>query len=321
MWKIRLFLIACLLVSGVAPASLAQAAPPRQTGTVRDLWLDISLGPPLVNWFNEVARPNDIARIENVRQVDLLDEISVGRKLVVFKSVVEAERVLPRIADKIDIIGYNLENGPGYLSEERADPLGSVKHMRDLARHYDLLLAFGPDHDLALSDGVTVAPYVDIFVLQIQRVQTEPHTVLDFVLPLSQQLHEANPDIEISVQVRTEGDVVAVVDLIDAMSEQLDGVSILTNPETVDTAEALVSDLQTRQDAIPIPPAVSVTPTREMDTEEGTVTIERFEDTSGLSCPLVVVGALIAGGLGSGVTAALVCASRRGSDDASSERL
>jgi len=322
MRKIRLVLIVCLLLSGVMPTSPAQAAPSQQTDAVSDLWLDISLGPPLVDWFNDVARPDDIARVENVRQVDLLDEISVGRKLVVFKSVVEAERVLPRIAEQIDIIGYNLENGPGYPSEERADPLGSVKHMHDLARQYNLLLAFGPDHDLALSDGVAVAPYVDIFVLQVQRVQTEPRTVFDFVLPFSQQLRQANPDIEISVQVRTEGDVVAVVDLIDAMSDQLDGVSILTNPETVDTAEELVSELQSRQDAIPVPSAMSAAPTREKETKKGTVTIEEFEETSGLSCPLVVVGALIAGGLGSGVTAALVCASRKGADDhVPSERL
>jgi hypothetical protein len=319
MWKTRLFLIACLLVSGVTPTSLAQAAPPQQSDSVRDLWLDISLGPPLVDWFNDVARPDDIARVENVRQMDLLDEISIGRKLVVFKSVAEAERVLPRIADQIDIIGFNVENGPGYPSQERADPQGSVKRMHDLARQYDLLLAFGPDHDLALSDGVAVAPYVDILVLQVQRVQTEPHTVFDFVLPLTQQLREANPDIEISVQIRTEGDVVEVVDLIDAMSKQLDGVSILTSPETVDTAEALVVELQTREDAISSPAAMLATPTREIEAGEGSAAPEDIDDDAGLSCPLIVVGALIAGGVGGGVTAALICASRRGPDGTSGE--
>ncbi len=321
MWKIRLVLIVCLLVSGVMPTSLAQAAPPQQSDAVRDLWLDISLGPPLVDWFNDVARPDDIARVENVRQMDLLDEISVGRKLVVFKSVAEAERVLPRIADQIDIIGFNLENGPGYPSQERADPLRSVKRMHDLARQYDLLLAFGPDHSLALSDGAAVAPYVDIFVLQVQRVQTEPRTVFDFVLPLTQQLREANPDIEISVQIRTEGDVIEVVDLIDAMNDQLDGVSILTSPETIDTAEALVAELQTRDDSISGPAAMLATPTREIEPEEGSAAPEDIDEDTGLSCPLMVVGALIAGGIGGGVTAALICASRRGVDGTSSEQL
>ena len=321
MWKIRLVLIACLLLSGVMPNFLAQAAPSQQTDSVHDLWLDISLGPPLVDWFNDVARPDDIARVENVRQMDLLDEIRVGRKLVVFRSVAEAERFLPQIADQIDIVGFNLEKGPGYSSQERADPLGSVTRMHDLVRQYDLLLAFGPDHDLALSDGAAMAPYVDILVLQVQRVQTEPHTVFDFVLPLTQQLRQANPDIEISVQVRTEGDVVAVVDLIDAMSEQLDGVSILTSPETVDTAEAMVAELQTREDAVSGPSAIVATPTREIETGGSNATPEGIDEDTGLSCPLMVVGALIAGGVGGGVTAALICASRKGPDGTSSERL
>jgi hypothetical protein len=320
-WKIRLFLIACLLVTGVIPASLAQAAPPPQSESVRDLWLDISLGPPLVDWFNRVARPDDIARVENFRQMDILDDVTAGRKLVVFKSIDEAERVVPKIADEIDIIGYNLENGQGYSSEERADALTSVKHMHDLARQYDLLLAFGPDHNLALSEGVAVAPYVDLFILQVQRVQTEPATVYEFVLPLIPQLREANPDLEVSVQVRTEGDIVEVVDLIDAMNDQLDGVSILTSPETVGTAEALVTELQTRKDVIPGPSVTVAAPAEEVvETRAATSSGESGAD-AGLSCPLMVVGAFVAGGLGGGVTAALICASRsRGADGASSEQ-
>jgi hypothetical protein len=118
--------------------------------------------------------------------------------------------------------------------------------MHNLAQQYGLTLAFGPDHDFALSHGVAIAPYVDIFVLQVQRVQTQPATVLDFVLPLTEQLREANPDLEISVQVRTEGDVDAIVDLIESVQGNLDGVSILTSPDTVDIAEALVTELRIR---------------------------------------------------------------------------
>jgi hypothetical protein len=70
--------------------------------------------------------------------------------------------------------------------------------------------------------------------------------VYDFVLPLTKQLHEANPDLEISVQVRTEGDVDAIADLIESMRGSLDGVSILTSPDTVETAEALVTELRIR---------------------------------------------------------------------------
>lgn len=319
-WKIRSALLVCLLVSAM-PTSLLQAAPPPQTDQVRDLWLDVSLGPPLVDWFNRVARPDDIARVEQVQQINLLDEVTTGRKLVVFRSIREAQQALPHIADRIDIVGYNLEMGPNNPSDEQANPIRSVRRMHDLAHQYKLLLAFGPDHDLALSDGVAVAPYVDIFVLQVQRAQTEPMTVFDFVLPLIPDLRQANPDLEISVQVRTEGDVVEVVDLIDAMNEQLDGVSILTSPETIDTAEALVAELRSRQDAVAGPSALLATPSVEAEIGTATPLPPGVGEETGLSCPWMVVGALIAGGVGGGVTAALICASRRGTDESASEHL
>jgi hypothetical protein len=233
------------------------------------MWLDISLGAPLVDWFNSVARPNDIARVENVSQLDLLANVTVGRKLVVFKSAAEAERLVPNIADKIDIIGYNLEHGRANPANEQSDPVQGAKRMRALADQYGLKLAFGPDHDFALSHGAAIAPYVDIFVLQVQRVQTQPQTVSDFVIPLVTKLRAANPNLQISIQVRTEGDVVAIADLVESLKDDLDGVSILTSPETVPVAEALVKELRGRTGTNPTPrstsPAVGGTTTPTSD--------------------------------------------------------
>jgi hypothetical protein len=251
MLKIKLVVIACLLVTGSVPSSPAQAAwlqhvEVQHADSVHHLWLDIRLGPPLVNRFNRMAQPADIARVEHVEEIDLLDQVTVGRKLVIFKSVAEAERLVPGVADRIDIIGYNLEHRSISPAAEQANPVGSVQRMHNLAQQHGLTLAFGPDHDFALTHGAAIAPYVDIFVLQVQRVQTQPTTVFDFVLPLTEQLRKANPDLEISVQVRTEGDVDAIVDLIESMQGSLDGVSILTSPDTVQTAEALVTELRIR---------------------------------------------------------------------------
>jgi hypothetical protein len=248
MWKVKFILVAILLLP--APSTLAQRQP---VAAVNDLWLDVGLGPPLVDWFNGVARPTDIARLDNTTQLDLFDRITVGRKLLVFKSVAEAERLLPRIADQVDIIGYNLEHNPASPPDEQADPVPSVQRMRALADEYGLALAFGPDHDFALSDGVAIAPFVDIFVLQVQRVQTQPQRVYDFVQPLIPQLRAANPDLQISIQVRTEGDVVAIADLVVALQDDLDGVSILTSPTTVPVAENLVEELRGRTATNPTP--------------------------------------------------------------------
>lgn len=232
---------------------------------VSDMWIDVSLGEPLVEWFNQVARPTDIARIEHVALIRELDQITAGRKLVVFKSAADASQAVPVLRDRMDIIGYNLEAGPGTPVDEQANPVASIRAMHDLARANKMLLAVGPDRNFALTYGVAIAPYVDIFVIQVQRIQTDPESVRAFVIPLAEALRQANPDIQVSVQVRTEGDVVALADLIDSMRNHLDGVSILTSPETTDVAHALVTELRSRGQATPGPatsePARLGTPT------------------------------------------------------------
>ena len=311
MRKVKLILILFLLTFGGAPVLAAQAARGQRVDSVMDLWLDISMGPPLVDWFNRMARSDDIARVESIRQIDQLAGVKVGRKLVVFKSIAESEQLLPTLADKIDIIGYNLENGPGYPADEQADPVGSVKRMHDLAQQYDLPLAFGPDHRLALSDGVAIAPYVDILVLQVQRVQTEPDLARDFVLPLMPRLRRANPALQITVQVRTEGDVVAIVDLIDSIKDNLDGVSILTSPETVKVAEALVQELRTRKTLQPSsttePPAAL---TDRVQTG-ATVPVAPLPIQDSRRFWILMAGiALVAGAIGGGLIASLICLPR-----------
>ena len=251
-----------LLLAGLWPTPACAESPPAMQ-SVGDLWLDVRvLNQPLAQVFERLARPDDIARVEHVEDLPLLREVGVGRKLVVFKSAAEAEYFMPRIAGQVDIIGYNLEHGPANPRDEQADPVESARRMRALADQYGLQLAFGPDRRFALSHGVDIAPYVDIFVLQVQLVQRQPEQVYGFVLPLIPQLRRANPNLEISVQVRTEGDsqedLLALVDLVDSIRDQdhnlsLDGVSVLTSLETVNNAEILIQALHNRQPTLSQP--------------------------------------------------------------------
>ncbi len=244
-YKIFLFLL-CLIVFGSIPlfSSHHQTMGAMQNETLEDLWIDMRIGPPLIALFNEAARNDDIARVDHPSQAGQLNQINNGRKLVIFKSVAESEEFLPEMAGDIDIIGYNLEHGQTTPEDEKNDPVGSIQQMRDIADEYGLELAFGPDHDFALSHGVAMAPYADVFVLQIQRQQTNPQVVKEFVNPIIPRLREANPDLQISVQVRTEGDVQALQELLLELSPLLDGISILTSPDTVDTAEDLMISLR-----------------------------------------------------------------------------
>lgn len=243
-----------LVIVVLAPVLLAKGtstthalvAGTRHSHSLADLWIDLRIGPPLIPLFEEVAREDDMARVDHYSQIGQLDTISAGKKLVIFKSIAEAQEALPTIASKIDVIGYNLEHGPGTPPDEQSNPVASVATMQALADTFGLQLAFGPDHDFALSHGVAVAPFVDIFVLQIQRQQTNPPVVEEFILPIVPQLRNANPNLQISVQVRTEGDVSAVVELLETLHAKvvLDGVSILTSPDTVDEAYELVYALR-----------------------------------------------------------------------------
>jgi hypothetical protein len=231
------------------------------------------LRPQHVDWFNANANPHDIARADHIRMAGVLDQVTAGRKLIVFKSIEDAERIIPYLNGNIDIIGYNLEHGPNNPAGEQASPVESVRRMSELAHEYGLKLAMGPDRSFALDLGVQMAPYVDIFILQVQRAQTQPETVRSFVKPLVSQLRAANPDIEVSVQIRTEGDVEALAALIDSLRDDLDGVSILTNPdpETVYIASDLVAALRRQLGlvdpnaaAAPVDPALLLpTPTLE----------------------------------------------------------
>ena len=289
-----LMLLARLLLSALP----AQAAPAGQANEAQ-LWRDISIGYPLVDWFNRVARPDDIARIENISQLELLERIHVGRKLVVFKSVTEAEQIVPRIAGQIDIIGYNLEHGPANPIDEQENPLAAIKRMRQLANDYDLLLALGPDRSFALSDGAHLAPYVDIFVLQVQKVQTETVTVTDFVLPLVPQLRQANPNLQVSVQIRTEGDVVALADLVDLLRPNLDGVSILTSPETISVAADLIEELNRHDPA----GAAATAPTKTPRTDTKGEPVAEDPLPQGMMWLLIVILSLVAGAIGGGAIA------------------
>lgn len=260
-FPIRRFVVAARYWGWVWLLLLLVGSRPGHSQSDQYLWQDISLGPPLLEWFNGVARPDDIARIENIEQLALLEQVTAGRKLVIFKSVAEASQIVPQIADQIDIIGYNLEHAPVTPQAEQDDPVGSVAQLRQLADQYGLFLALGPDRTFALSHGPAMAPYVDIFVLQVQRVQNEPTTVRDFVLPLVPQLRATNPTIAITIQLRTEGDVTYLADLVDSLRGQLDGVSILTSPESVAVAEALVAELQARDPILPTPIPTPLAPT------------------------------------------------------------
>lgn len=158
---LRMIVLALVFVPLVFPAQslpgihAAQSEPGRE---LNDLWIDVLMGQPLVGWFNEIARPDDIARVE-YWEPHLLPEIVAGQRLMVFKSIGSAEDFLESSAAGIEIVGYNIERlSPNTPPDEKEDPVGSVRRMRELADRYSKRLALGPDQSLTASHGVEMAP-------------------------------------------------------------------------------------------------------------------------------------------------------------------
>jgi hypothetical protein len=249
-----LFLLAILTI---LLASSNHAALAQDENELSDLWIDLSMGAPLLDLFNQHARADDIARVEHISQLDLLDSVQVGKKLVVFKSAADAIRLLPHIHDSIDIVGYNLEHGPANPLAEQENPLESIQRLREVTESYDLELALGPDRRFAESDGAVMAPYADYFILQVQKVQTDPETVYEFVEPLIADIRRANPEIQISLQIRTEGDVEELIALFEPLQDSIQGISILTSEETLPVSEEIMQTLR--------PVRRPVTPTAEAE--------------------------------------------------------
>ncbi len=222
-----------------------------EDGVLPDLWVDLSMGAPLIDLFNERARPQDIARVEHISQLALLEGVTAGKKLVVFKSAADAIRLLPHIHEEMDIVGYNLEHGPANPVFEQENPLESLQRLREVTDLYDLELALGPDRRFAQSNGAELAPYADYFILQVQKVQTEPDAVYEFVEPLIEDIRQANPDIQISLQIRTEGDVRQLLDLLEPLQGNIQGISILTSEETLSVTEEIMGLLRPQIAAAP----------------------------------------------------------------------
>lgn len=251
----------------------------------QDMYFGVRLTPELVEWFNQTAGPLDVAGVMP-QEVALLSQVTTGRKQVLFTSVAQAEELLPQVGADIDMIGYDLEHWAATPATEQSDPITAVLQMRQLADEYHLLLGIGPDREFALQYGAQLAPYVDQFTLQVQRLQANPQRFRAFANGLMADLRAANPEIQLVVQVRTEGNMEDVLALVNSLEEPVNGVGILYTPATLAKMQELAgmvqqSELITTQvtntavapaeetvavgeTAVSLPPSLTPTPTQVM---------------------------------------------------------
>ena len=111
---------------------------------------------------------------------------------------------------------------------------GGRQGIKAIAEQYGKAVAVGVTHDLTLQYGAAMAPYADIWVLQIQRAQNDPAMAGEFVNQMVPALQRANPAIQVFVQIRTDSQPAAPAKLVNGLSNV--HVSILTQRSDVQDA-------------------------------------------------------------------------------------
>jgi hypothetical protein len=225
------------LVLTIAPALV------RAAGSLNDLTLKLQVRSELVTWYNQIARPGDVAVFPD-SPLTGLGSISAGRKLVLYTSAATAEQAVPLIAGQIDMIGYDIEHWPQTPPDEQADPVAALKRMRALADKYGLKLGVGPDRSFGAQFGAQFAPYVDQYTLQLQNLQSDAVAMNAYALPLIAQLRQAKSTIGIDVQLSTDAGSDGLIQLADAIKSQIDGLGILYTPQTENILQDFVAKLR-----------------------------------------------------------------------------
>lgn len=190
--------------------------------------------PEMAQYFQQHASAQDIARVDHPNDIGLISGITVGKKMVIFKSASQIQQFLASNANSLDIVGYNLEPGQTHDANELANPVAAAKAVRSMATQYGKAVAIGLTHDLTLQYAAAMAPYADIWVLQIQKAQNDAQMAGEFVNQMVPALQRANPAIQVFVQIRTDSSPAALAKLVNGLGNV--HVSILTQRSDVQDA-------------------------------------------------------------------------------------
>ena len=128
-------------------------------------------------------------------------------------------------AEGVDIVSYDLEKEYSSNSDLK-DPVASVKTASEIVHQYNMKFMITPSIMLTADFGAQFAPFVDIYNIQAQSLQSRPNEYNNFVEQTVRELRSANPEISISAQVSTargslenmKKSIASVIDIVDGTS-------------------------------------------------------------------------------------------------------
>ncbi len=150
-----------------------------------------------LDFLNERMKNKDILSVKPPL-IDILDEIIVGRKTLVFGAnyYPEVETLIEDASQRdVEIIGYNLEGH--YTLEEMIE---QEKIVYNLTKQHNLLFMFGPTLTNLVKHYKEFIEWTDIILIQAQHLQT----MEDFREKLEgiiNNISTVNPNVDIWVQL------------------------------------------------------------------------------------------------------------------------
>ncbi len=105
-------------------------------------------------------------------------------------------------AQGVDIISYDLEKEYSPNSDLQ-NPLASVKAASEVVHQNKMKFMITPSINLTTHYGTQFAPFVDMYNIQAQSLQSKPYEYRYYVDQIVKELRLANPEMAISVQVST----------------------------------------------------------------------------------------------------------------------
>ena len=167
---------------------------------------------------------------------------------VTFKSseaIVENAQRVKRLG--FDFIEFNLERGLSPSSDSN-NVVSAMKRAADAAHAQGLKFRAIPSYPFTTQYGSQIAPYVDYYHIQAQRLQDEGiKAYSDYVRMQIANLKNANPNLLISVHVSTgQGNLPGLSLLetikhsVDSVMDVADGVSLWYGGDDLDTLNSFV---------------------------------------------------------------------------------
>lgn len=232
--------LAVLLLSGQSPADVQSAS--NGPGNL-PLTFPIQSA-EVASYFNEIARPEDIASFPTP-YISLLDQVTAGQRMVGFASWQEAEQMLDTLATKMEWVLYNPEHWENTPEQEKTNLVATIRTASEQTHARGLKFMLAPDRRFAEESLAEAAPFLDAVMLQGQRIQSDPQAFGAWVKARIDEARAANAEIFVFVQVgATLGPAEEMQRAIETVSGEIDGVAVWSMPPTLDILKVFVTGLR-----------------------------------------------------------------------------